>query len=242
MTTKETTPALTATKTNLTTDVRNDWGTENVDSTDILIPRILLMQGQSKLVTAEKAQTGQIIESVTNKVLAEKGKTLEFIPLKTFKNTIVMSANDNQFMYQREFETEDGKPPWEKEINGELVRIFPTLNFFVMLTTDLDSATAIPMVLSFRSTQYKKGRILLSYFNECKMTKSPPAANTFTLGVEKTSNDKGTWYLYDINRHEKTPKKYMGKLYEWWQILTGKGIEVDAIEKDVDASDDKVPF
>ena len=50
----------------------NDWGyDEDVSASDILIPRILLMQKTSGLVDEERAEVGDIVNSISGEVVCK---------------------------------------------------------------------------------------------------------------------------------------------------------------------------
>src|SRR4051794_30344857 len=70
-------------------------GMEGIDASDILIPKLLLMQGLSELVAEGKFQMGDIVNSVTQAKLGDKTKSIEFIPIATFKTWVVM--HDKQY-------------------------------------------------------------------------------------------------------------------------------------------------
>lgn len=53
-----------------------------VVASDVIVPRLLLMQGISPLVTQRKAQIGDIIRSTTGEKVSDPDKLLDLIPLK----------------------------------------------------------------------------------------------------------------------------------------------------------------
>ena len=63
----------------------NAWGDAPVSARDIIIPKILAMQGLSELVTDGKAKFGDFVDSVTHQVLGSIDKPLEFVPFHMTK-------------------------------------------------------------------------------------------------------------------------------------------------------------
>ena len=242
--TKAKTKELTTTKTTgITTHTDTAWGTEGVDNADVLVSRIHLLQNSSKAVAAETANAGDIIDTVTSEVIVKKGETVEFIPISSFKTTVLMSADGtNQFVGSRDFKPEDRFSREPVEENGQTVKLFPMLNFYVMLKNDLSEATAMPKVISFKSTNYVVGKKLVTFFKTCQMRNVPPCSKSFLLGSEKHTNDKGTWYVNTLKEHETTTEENVGKLWEWYQVLKGDNVQVDSIEKEVDTTTDDIPF
>src|SRR6478736_4784251 len=77
---------------------------EGLVPSDIVIPKVLLMQGLSDLVAERKAQLGDIVRSTTAEKLGSPEKTLEFIPLSfpTSQWVIEMKKpGGNKFEYKK---------------------------------------------------------------------------------------------------------------------------------------------
>jgi hypothetical protein len=69
---------------------------------DIVIPKILLMQGLSELVKDRKAQFGDIVRSSNGEKLADMKSRLDFIPLSLPESTFVIEVNKTgKFEYKK---------------------------------------------------------------------------------------------------------------------------------------------
>lgn len=69
-------------------------GLEDVDTKDIEIPRITLMQALSPQVADGTFKAGDLVQSVTSELLAPAGEPLSIIPVKRFKTWIMWRSRD----------------------------------------------------------------------------------------------------------------------------------------------------
>jgi hypothetical protein len=197
------------------------------DSTDILIPKLLAMQGLSKYVAAEKAQMGDIVNSVTGEVLGGKKEAINFIPLKVFKTWVRYKYEKNSPMYIGTEEAKGQTYQWEEEIGGVKFRNDQVLNFYVMLEKDLTKPFALPYVLAFRRTSYTAGKKLNTQFEVSKASGIPPFMQTYALTTTKQQNDQGTFYTFDITPGKPTDAKFIPSIEKTFKLLVGAAIKVD---------------
>lgn len=228
------------------------WGTEGTDTSDILIPKILLMQGLSKYVASEKAQMGDLVDSVTGEVLGsgrEKDfKPVKIIPIMSYKNWMHHKLVDGKWVY-------DGMEPWtalnantpryeEYEKNGEKYKSDATLNFYVLVEKE-GVSLELPYLVSFRRTGYMAGKKLVTHFAKCQLAAKagkpvPPAGTTFDLFANKIQNDSGTFYVFDVGSPKETKKELVQEAFGWYQTLKAGAHKVDTsdLEAPVDAEGD----
>jgi hypothetical protein len=219
------------------------WGTEGVDKRDILIPKLLVMQGLSDLVTEEKAQMGDIVDSVTGEVLGscrEKDyKPVPVIPIMTFKTWVVFKKSGNgQTEFKEIIPMTAGNENLPRE-DEEFVRD-RCINFYVLNANRTDE---LPYLLSFRRTSYRAGAKLATYFTKCELAARrgrpvPPAARIWNLGGSKQSNDKGTFYVFDVEQAGETPKEAIQTAFEWYQTLRTQSTKVDHSDLSGGVTDD----
>jgi hypothetical protein len=225
-----------------------DFGTFGLDSTlssdNILIPKLLLMQGLSDLVAAEKAQMGDLVNSLTEQIVGscrEKDfRPVTFLPIMAFETWGV-----NQFIKKDGKEIKDwvGTVPfssanadWPRE--GESLAVAKhfgmepdtkfqcvrELNFYVMLDSECDDPMALPYMLKFKSTSYRVGMKLATHFAQCQRATqlgkpTPPASYLFKLSGTKETNDQGTFFVLSLEPAGRTSQEHLKVAYDWYQIL-----------------------
>lgn len=192
---------------------QGDWGADNAENRDMLMPRLALMHATSKLVQADKATAGEMINTATGKVIAAKGELLEIIPVKLLPKTWVVSVDKK---YAR---TELAKPgedrEWEEETSEGTVKNERCLNFYVLLRKELEGGEAMPYMLSFKGTSFKAGQKLVNHFKLSQGLKKAPARTAWKLGSENRSNDTNTWKVWSIEEGDFTSAEEIGEAYQW---------------------------
>lgn len=212
------------------------WGTDDLDSSDIVIPRLLLMQGLSQFVTEGKAKAGDFINSVTMEQMGGKDKSVELVLVDHFKNWIVSEKGpkENRFKFRQIVSWKDGDPKWEFESKegDTTVRRYQCLNFYVLPTDGLDG---LPLLLTFRSTSYKAGRKVVTFASQAKMYKKPLGYRTIKLGTVTETNDFGTFYVFTVEQGRLAKADELEKAYQWFQTVRQKDAVVidDKDESDV---------
>lgn len=211
------------------------WGTEGTDTRDILIPKLLVMQGLSELVTQERAQMGDFCNSVTGEVVGtarEKGfKPVVFIPIMTFKTWVIYEKIGDKLEFKEIIPMTPANSNWEmeEEVNGATVRRDRCINFFVLVEGQTGE---LPYSLTFRRTSYRAGQKLATHFKTCELAAArgrpvPPAAKTFKLIAHKETNDHGTFYVLDVEPNGDTKQEDLKTAYEWYQVLKTRSVKVD---------------
>lgn len=224
----------------------SSWGTEGTDTQDILIPKLLVMQGLSDLVTQERAQMGDFCNSVTGEIIGsarEKDfRPVIFIPIMTFKTWVVSQKADpaEKYEFKEVIPMTPANSGWELEeqVDGMYVRRDRCLNFFVLVEGQTDG---LPFSLTFRRTSYRAGQKLATHFKTCELAAArgrpvPPASKTFKLIAHKETNDHGTFYVLDVEPGAATSSEDLKIAFEWYQTLRSRQVKVD----DSDLKDETV--
>lgn len=194
-----------------------DWGAGNAENRDMLLPRLALMHGTSKLVGAEKAEVGDIVNTATGKVLANKKDFVEIIPVKTLPKTWVVSVDGKWVRTELSSPGEDRD--WEQEVEGQTEKHERCLNFYVLIRKELESGEAMPYLLSFKGTSFKAGQKLVNHFKLSQGLKKAPARTSWKLSSVSRSNDANTWRVWDIEELSPVTDAEIAKAYQWLQNL-----------------------
>lgn len=209
------------------------WGAPSITAKDIVIPKILAMQAMTKAVIDGSAKFGEFRESLSGVVLGDTQTPIEFIPFHMEKVWIIFEkegkgdkfkfsgvipiipANEN---LTYEGENDEGTP----------IKRYRTLNFYVLLPKEVEAGTAIPYMLSFRSSSAKAGTKLttMMYMKNIKAGKLP-ASTVMTLHGEKTQNDDGTFIVMDVKEKRESTAKEVHEAFEWVKTVRSGAVKVD---------------
>jgi len=183
----------------LNTDNR---GMEEVDSTDLIIPRAQLLQptaeGLRQLTADYGVGAGDVINNLTKEKLAAG-----FVPIFYYKEALRFNPRKKDapgFLAEYApgkliWRTRDMNDPRVLEQcsfgpNGEVPVAVTTLNFF-----SLFDGQAMPVILSFSKTSYKAGKNLLSL---AKLRGGAMFSRRYKLSTDEVTNDQGTYFVMKV--------------------------------------------
>lgn len=240
---------------------------QEILNTDVIIPRLLLMQGLSEFVTERKANLGELVRSTTlEKVGVVGGPALNIIPLRVTAEWAEQERQGDKFKFRRAFPRTPGNEhfPWSfwRDMQGneydkpgalgatEWKRV-KALNVFALMPGDIDaydiemekvasegrlpdlSKIVIPVMLSFRSTSYKAGQGVATFFKQlAEVAQRVPTVRSYhyqlPLTVKVDKNDKGTFYVFQVGQATALNPKYHAVAERWTATLNAlKDIQVD---------------
>jgi len=236
-------------------------GTEEILNSDVILPRVMLMQGASEAVAQRTAQLGDIIRSTTAEKLGDPDAPFLFIPL-TFKNKwLIQEIQEGKSKHLfRGFEARNAANehlPWDYELDGKQMKRVKMLDVYALLPGDVDAEekavadlaesgelpdlndTLLPVVISFKATSYKAGQAVVTHFTKAKgmaeKTGNPaikPHAYTMSLGCAMDSNDSGDFYIYKCTTAGRLSKSQAMAADLWHKILQDRpDIRVDEAEE-----------
>jgi hypothetical protein len=199
-------------------------GMEGIDPSDILIPKLHLMQGLSDLVAEGKASMGDIINSTTGEKLGDKKDSIEFVPVSTFKTWVIFEDGE----YKQTIPMTPDNSHWllEEQVGEMSVTRDKVLNFYVLLSKEVGNGDAMPFVVSFRRTSYTAGKKVATHFAKMSMLRAAPYAKTLKLTCKFEKNDKGSYYVFDIEQGRKSTAEEVAAA-EMWKPIVSRGVKVD---------------
>ena len=219
----------------------NEWGVpQHMSTKDIVIPKLLPMQGLSVLVTERKAQMGEFRDSLTGKLLGSIDKPVEFIPFYVQKTWDIQEeqmdakgAPNGKYKWARSLPLiENPLDPnyndnleWTGVENGVNIKRIRRMNVYCLVPS---ADAGLPYVLSFKSTSLKEGKKLFTqmYVSNIRGGK-PPAAYSFQLGGIIDKNDQGSFVVPQVSISRETTQEELKECLSWIKIINKGGVKVD---------------
>lgn len=202
---------------------------DDVDITDVVIPRLTLVQKMSKAVDKFGARPGEFRESVSGELLAA---TPELVFFKFSKSWLV--RHDGEYHAQEPITVLNANEPYESEttVNGRRVKVTRDmqLNYYVMVAPV--TIEALPLVWTLSSTSRKAGKALNTLFMKLRRAGKSSIDVTISCGVEKNENDKGTWFtpVFSLGRETTAEEK---QIVSSWQVdIERSSVKVAESEED----------
>lgn len=223
----------------------SDWGVPTVSARDIVIPKILAMQGLSKKVTDGEAVLGEFRDSLNNAKLGDTKNPIEFIPFYMEKVWIVFEDRraagaqlpNFKFIKTVAIDSSNENWPYEEVLNGVLIRRDRTMNFYCLLPAQVKDGTGIPHVLSFRRTSLRAGQKLATtmFMKNIKAGKTP-ASMVMEISGTKTSNDKGTFIVLDVKEKRASTEAEVAEAFNWVKAIRTGTTKVDDSDLQAEAT------
>jgi hypothetical protein len=229
-------------------------GTENADKDSFAIPFLVVLQPLSPAVvdgTVPGAKAGMLMNSVTNELY----ESVYVVPCHFQRRYVRWAPRETGGGYKGEFnvaevETAGGliEKGVVKKVDNRLYfpledgsvnekkcdKLSDTRNHFVLLLRSPADIIGSPAVMAMASTQIKaskklnaliQGQTLISKRNGVPF--NPPAwAFMYKAATTKKTNDKGTWYVVDVESTGETNPFVAKRALDFYsQIKTG-GVEL----------------
>jgi hypothetical protein len=205
-----------------------------VEATDLVIPSIQLMQGTSALVGEDKAKLGEIVNMQTEEIIGGIDKAVKILPLKLYKTLRTYDVTNNGFKFMSEdpLTAANEKLQGEGVVEGVPVKRYQTLNFFVLLKTDLDKGEGFPCLLRFRSTGMNAGRALATHLYKRVFFKAKPYSQFVELSSRKEKKDTATYAVFNLSTKapENASADHVQNAETWLAMLAAGNYKLDERE------------
>ena len=220
----------------------NAWGVQEISSQDILIPKILCMQGLSQFVADGNAQIGEFRDSVNGTLLGSISNPIKFIPVHIDKVWVLSKKTGDRykFSHMEPVTRENENFAWDfTDEQGELWRRDYTMNCYCILPIDVDHGMPMPYTISFRRTSLRAGKKLFTqmYVRNRQAGKVPPAM-VMQLSGKREKNDLGTFIVLDCEMHSASNQDEIAAAFDLYKTIQGGNVRVD--HSDLEAEAEKV--
>lgn len=216
------------------------WGAPEIGSQDILIPKILLMQGLSQFVADGVAQIGEFRDSVSSAMLGNVATPIHFIPVHIDKTWVLSKKTGDRFKYQTMIPvTRDNESmEWEyTDEEGVLCRRDYTMTCYCLLPSDVAAGLPMPYTISFRRTSMRAGKKLFTqmYIRNRQAGQVPPA-QVMELSAKREKNDQGTYMVLDIAPVRPASQEEVIAAFDLYKTIQGGSVKVDHSDIEAEAS------
>lgn len=204
-----------------------------IDSSDILIPKILLMQPTSVFVNDEVASLGEFRNSVNKEKVGSINEPFLFVPFHFTKQWDIIN-DDGDYIRKEAFNPGDENLPWEfKEGDANLKRI-KRLDFFGFIPKKLEEGDTLPMILSFRSTGYREGTKILTQFKLNISKRKLPWSDVWSISGEKKKNESNqTYCVPKVDMVGDTSQEVQKTCMEWYKNIKSLASKIVVDDSDV---------
>lgn len=239
-------------------------------ASDVVVPRILLMQPMSDFVAEGRAKPGDIVRSTTAEKIGGPGTTIQFIPLSMpepswvievrqpkqvrfeFKRTEPRNSGNSHlpWLFSCDFEGHEVPAGTPGALEGRRVQ---RLTLFALLPMDIAanleekkkaaegefpdfSKALMPVQISFRSTGFKAGKEIVSFFTQVASFKREAWEAMLDLTCHAEQNDQGNYFVFDVDRSKPkaVSKEHLDVVKYWARIVNtnANSLRVDEVSEE----------
>ena len=206
------------------------WGDDTqVESKDIILPRLYMMQALSQLVSDDKAKVGDLVNSVTEEKLGDYETPVKFVPFKVEKLwfNYLATGDKPEFESIEPVTAANINRPNETTVDG-----VKRTHQYALRAYTLVEGEQLPLVITFKSTSLRAGKQLMTeMFVKNKMAGKNPAARYMELISKKEKNDKGTFCVFSLKAGDASPSEMQSTALQWVRTLASTEYAVAGSEE-----------
>lgn len=202
-------------------------GTENIDSEDISIPKILCAQKMSDAVDDGDVKPGDFYESLNREILDEYDKTdpkgIKLVFFGSYKQWIV--NEDGKFKEILEYTAQNKNLPAEEVIDGKTYKRYVAHNYYCLPYGDVlaDPEASFPHVISFKSTSTKAARTINTVVMKMAKKGLPLWSTVFEINRVQKENEKGKYYVMTAKAGVPAEESVKKECHYWYdQLMSAK--------------------
>jgi hypothetical protein len=192
---------------------------EEIDTKDILIPKLMLTQGLTKAVAKGKARVGRYVNSVD---LTDHGDSLEAIVIQSYKvwqEYKIVEGDKDEYIQTLDFYGNEDLAYQFTDEKGNSCKRKEVLGFYCILLDEIKSGAAFPYIIDFKGGSKGAGRQLSTHFAKLRSANLPSFAKVFTFGTELIEA-KHTYYVKTVDMGRNIEREELNAVKGWLAELS----------------------
>ncbi|MCP3684520.1 MAG: hypothetical protein GY861_17785 [bacterium] len=184
---------------------------EEVTSSDIQMPSVILMQANSEIVKdrTSEIKSGDFVHSNTKEIMGSIDEPLELCVVDMFKTQVVTEVKGNNWVATKAWEPEMEKAPYTEEVDGVERKNQKCYNYVcfrpldireVELPTGEKKYLASPIVVKFKGASGKNAKKFNQLCKDYELFGQPSWCVSFNLVAREDSNEHGSFFVYDFEK------------------------------------------
>jgi hypothetical protein len=225
-----------------------NWGViEELETTDLMVPKIFHQQALSVFVQEGIAKVGDWCDSMTKEVICPKDEPLELIIFGLYK-TMVISVDemlrgkfklDKIIPVTKENAIAMAQKPYTEEKNGNIYRNQLFYNYYCLSPKRLK---ALPYVISLGSTKQKEATKLNTMITTLNGTGRSVSSVIFNFKSVERTKDTNKWQGVEISVGRPATEEEEAQGYAWYAKSKMQTFAVSDEDTKSDADSDNIPF
>jgi len=203
----------------------NEWGAPELSASDVVIPKLFLMQKMSKGVDEKLAKEGEYLDSLSKKSL---GASFVAVPFFLQKTQHVHFWEGRERKWAEERPAPAGAKNFEKEtVDGVDVERTLVFNFHVLLP-----GSSLPHIVSFKGTSIRAGKELATqmYFANGS-AHLPPWEYSVEVSSSPVDGEKGKYFVSNVKVSKKSTDHEKAEASKWLGLVRSGQVRSQGYEE-----------
>lgn len=203
-----------------------------ISANELAIPKLLLMQNTSEFVGEGMFQMGDIINSLSKEKVGSLDSPVEIIPLFMQRNWVVYNVSDGQPVYMRQepVTSANEKLPWDDIEAGVVIRRDMSLDVYCLLTKEIESGEAFPIVISFRRTSFNAGKIIATTGMKLRVLGRELFSKVISIKSMRQKSEKNVYAVLESTPSRNATSSEIEAAKIWASALKNNTHKVDSSE------------
>lgn len=222
------------------------WGKREINTTSVVIPRILKMEFMSDMVKQQKAKFGELRDSLTGDLIGDITKGLQIVPIEVEEKWLIFNLVKSKGKTDREFSevvpVTSANENWKyAEDDVERDRV---MDVYCLLKSEIDALPKdwkerglkpLPKIFGFRRTSLRAGKKLYTQMYITNQSKNlPPPAVVIEITGKQVDGKKGSYIELDAKPVSNATPEALEIAFSWYKAIKKGDAKADDRElKDV---------
>ncbi len=217
----------------------DEFASEKLDTSDVKIAKILLMQGSSELVKSKKFQAGDMVRSTDSTIIAREGEAVNLVVFKKWKSWRNMELVGKRYEWRGEepLTAENANAEWDYTKDGKTMRRDKTFNFYGILASEAKSGLTFPVKLSFSRGTIKAGEVLADLYERQLAYQKKPYETEISLTTKLHTNKNGDSYnIFVAEAIGPASQALQNEASKWRRITNNQTITEHVVQETEEAT------
>ena len=218
-------------------------GNEEASASDIIVPKLLLMQGTSPWVP-ERFNLGDLVNSVEEELLAARGEVVEILPF-VLNKTWQVFTRETPPKWVRQEPWHEGNDQLEWEFSEEdpdrgvvELKRQRQYGFYAFIVKKEVDPFPVPVLVNFRSSAgFKEGKKIASHFAMMKGMGQPGFNVIWKLSAESVKSGDKSFQKFVVQKGRMATKEETEPVLKWLTLMNS-GAKI--VDHDVEETDETV--
>ena len=188
---------------------------DNIESSDVQIPTLMLMQSNSTLIEQiDGLKSGDFLNSIDHSVWGRRDtENVELVVFYMFKTQIISDVTTGKKAWLETLPWNGSMEldPYEIEENGKLIRREKCYNYVCFRALDFQELNgkyvASPIIVKFKGGSLKNGKRLNEVFKGYARMNFPSWVLTINLTANQEEKDGSKYWAYNFKTGQQTFKE-----------------------------------